>query len=69
MDYPIARHLKNHSSDEALLRAEGTEHITPITGGGDRLKRLIQRETFWIFRLDAMTFQGPNEEMNFEPFL
>ena len=66
----MARHFQEyHNNNESLLRAEGIEYIKAATRGGDRLKRLLQRESFWIHTLDAMNFPGVNEEIDFRPFL
>ena len=45
------------------------EEVRKSQRGGDRLKRLLQRETFWIFKLKATIFPGPNEEIDYSPFL
>ena len=37
--------------------------------GGDRLKRLLQRETFWIVKLKATKYPGLNDDIDFSPFL
>lgn len=66
----MARHFKEvHASNDSLLRIEGLESIKESIRGGNRLQRLLQRETFWIFKLDAMTYPGLNEEIDYRPFL
>ena len=68
--YPIARHFQAvHNSNDSLLHITGIEHIKPLIRGGDRLKKLNQRETFWIHSLDALTSPGLNEDIDFMCFL
>ena len=70
MVYPIARHFKDvHNSNDTLLRIIGIEHVKPLTRGGDRLRKLNQRETFWIHSLDALCAPGLNEDIDFMCFL
>ena len=70
MVYPIARHFKEmHNSNDGLLRIIGLEQIKPLTRGGDRLRKLNQRETFWIHSLDALCPPGLNEDIDFMCFL
>ena len=70
MVYPIARHFKDvHNSNDTLLRIIGIEHVKPLTRGGDRLRKLNQRETFWIHSLDALCTPGLNEDIDFMCFL
>lgn len=69
-DYPMARHFnKSHNNDASLLKVEGLEHIQLPPRGGDRLKKLLQRETYWIDKFDALRYPGLNEEIDFRPFL
>ena len=69
-DYPMARHFHDcHDGNDSLLKVEGIEQIGKPVRGGDRLKKLLQRETFWIFSFDAMIYPGLNEEIDFKPFL
>lgn len=69
-NYPMARHFfSHHNKDDSLLKVEGIEHIEKPTRGGDRLNRLLQRETFWIDKFNALNHPGLNEEIDFRPFL
>ena len=69
-DYPIARHFAEvHNSNETFLRIIGIEHIRPLTRGGDRLRKLSQRESYWIHKLDALNPPGLNEDIEFMRFL
>ena len=45
------------------------EVIPKSVRGGDSVKHLLQRETFWIVTLKATTFPGLNEDIDFSPFL
>ena len=68
-NYPIARHFNQcHNNNDSLLRITGIEHIKPLTRGGDRLRKLNQRETYWIHTLDALTPPGLNEDIDFMCF-
>lgn len=68
--YPMTLHYKeyNHSSCNTL-KISGIEHVASSVRGGDRLKRLLQRESFWIYTLKATQYPGLNGELNFYPFL
>lgn len=45
------------------------EAISLSKKGGDILKILSQRETFWIETLKATRFPGLNEDIDYSPFL
>ena len=68
--YPMALHYKeaNHGSCDSL-HISGIDHIPNSIRGGDRLKRLLQRESFWIYTLKATQHPGLNGELDFSPFL
>ncbi len=69
-DYPTERHFKEvHDGGDSLLKIEGLELVKASNRGGDRSRRLLQRETFWIFKLDAMVYPGLNEKIDYTPFL
>ncbi len=59
--------LRTTSSD--TLKCMAIEVIPSSLRGGDRLKRLLQRETFWIYTLRSSTHSGLNEEIDYSPFL
>lgn len=70
LDYPMAKHFHTaHNSNPDGLMVEGLETIKKNIRGGDRLKLLLQRETFYIYTMQAMTYPGLNEEIDFSPFL
>lgn len=68
--YPMAKHYKQagHSSPNSL-KAMVIEVVPQSNMGGDRLNKLLRRETYWIDKLKAMTPPGLNEEIDFSPFL
>ncbi|KAK7893050.1 hypothetical protein WMY93_022202 [Mugilogobius chulae] len=59
----MAKHYNaaGHHSPNSL-KAMVIEVITQDNRGGDRLKRLLQKETYWIHTLRATTYPGLNEE-------
>ncbi len=63
MDYAIAKHYAeaNHSAPSSLQFCR-IEKVTIPTGGGDVLKKLAQREMFWIYTLSNMTPNGLNDD-------
>ncbi len=69
-DYPMAKHYKqHHGCNPESLRAMGIETIELSKRGGDKLKKLLQRETYWIYTLKALTSPGLNEDLDCTPFL
>jgi hypothetical protein len=61
-DYPMARHYKSlHQGNPASLQAMGIDPVLAPIRKGDRLKRLNQRERFWIYKLQATKYPGLNE--------
>ena len=69
-NYPMAEHYKTAGhSNPNNLKVMVIEVIPKSARGGDRLKQLLQRETFWIVTLKATTFPGLNDEVDFSPFL
>ncbi len=70
LDYPMAKYFQNvHNSNPEGLMVEGLEMIKKNVQGGDRLKLLLQRETFYIYDLQATVYPGLNKEIDFSPFL
>ena len=69
-DYPMAKHFfEAHDSNPGSLMVEGLESIQKNIRGGDRLKLLLQRETFYIYQMKATIYPGLNEDIDFTPFL
>lgn len=68
--YPMAVHYhKAGHSSSSPLKVMAIEVIPKPPRGGNQLKTLLQRETFWISTLNATNFPGLNEECDFSPFL
>ncbi|KAK7879644.1 hypothetical protein WMY93_033648 [Mugilogobius chulae] len=67
--YPMAVHFQTAGHNINTLRVMVIETIPKSWRGGDKLKLLLQRETFWIVTLNATTFPGLNDEIDFVPFL
>ncbi len=66
----MANLFKNvHNSNPEGLMVEGLEMIKKNVQGGDRLKLLLQRDTFYIYDLQATVYPGLNKEIDFSPFL
>lgn len=67
--YPMAMYFQTAGHNINTLRVMVIETIPKSWRGGDRLKQLLQRETFWIVTLNATMFPGLNDEIDFAPFL
>lgn len=66
----MARHfLDFHNSNPSTLQAHGIDHIPDSMRKGNRLKKLQQCETFWIYKLQATKYPGLNEDLDFSVFL
>ena len=70
MNYPMAKHYKEakHGSD-ATLKVSGIEAISFDARGGDKIKRLKQREAYWIYALKGTSYPGLNEDFDLTSFL
>ena len=66
---PVASHFGQAGHNVSALRYVGVEHVNSPPRGGDHGKRLLQRETFWIYFLNTMSPNGLNEEFDVKPFL
>ena len=70
MNYPIAKHFQSSTQcNPTDLKVMVIEVIQKNIRGGDRLRTLAQRESFWIDMLQALSFPGLNEELDFSVFL
>lgn len=69
-NYPMAQHFKSlgHTNINQLT-VMAIEVIPPNIRGGDRLKLLSQRETYWIVTLKATQYPGINDDLDFSVFL
>lgn len=52
-----------------VIFKSGIDHIDHSIRGGDKLKRYLQRKTFWIYALKATQYPGLKGELDFSPFL
>lgn len=69
-NYPIAQHFKlSPQCNMNLLKVMVIEVISLPKKGGDKLRTLSQRETFWIDTLKATQYPGLNEDLDLSPFL
>lgn len=69
-NYPIAKHFKtSNQCSPAHLTVMVIEVIQKNIRGGDRLRTLAQRETFWIETLNSTKHPGLNEDVDFSVFL
>ena len=57
---PVASHLNHAGHNVSALRYV----VNSPPRGGDHGKRLLQRETFWIYFLNTMSPNGLNEEFD-----
>ena len=51
------------------LKFQGIEIVHPLKGGGDRDRRLLQREAHYIHLLQTESPRGLNEELLLNCFL
>ncbi|CAB1346062.1 unnamed protein product [Coregonus sp. 'balchen'] len=54
---------------QTSLRYIGIEMVKMSHRGGDIERKLLQRESFWIHRLNTLSPLGLNEEFDLKPFL
>lgn len=66
---PVARHFAREKHNVAQLRFLVLEQVDKHPRGGDRERRLLQRESFWIESLDSLEPFGLNETVDFNCFL
>lgn len=69
-DTAISRHIRTmHDGDPRFISFQAIEHVSRGMRGGDWDRRILQRESFWIFELRTLCPQGLNEELSFNCFL
>ena len=66
---PVARHFNAVGHKVCSLRFQGIEVVQPLKRGGDREKRLLQREAWYIHFLQTEQPKGLNEELLLGCFL
>jgi len=66
----MAKHYidAKHGRDSTLW-VVGFEAVRLDARGGDIIKRLKQRDTYWIYSLKATSHPGINEDFDLSPFL
>ncbi|CAJ0959390.1 unnamed protein product [Ranitomeya imitator] len=52
---PIPAHFSQHNHNVAQLRYQVIDHVPISRRGGDRIKRLKERESFWIYTLQTLS--------------
>ncbi|CAJ0929305.1 unnamed protein product [Ranitomeya imitator] len=63
---PVPAHFAQNNHTVAQLRYQVLEHIPLARRGGDRIKKLKERESFWIHTLQTLTPLGLNREYEWE---
>lgn len=59
---PVSRHLDlYHGFDTSLVQFKALERVPKDPRGGDWDKRILQRETLWIEKLNVTQPPGLNE--------
>ncbi|CAJ0968324.1 unnamed protein product [Ranitomeya imitator] len=59
---PVPAHFIQNNHTVAQLRYQVIEHVPLARRGGDRIKKLKERESFWIHTLQTLTPLGLNRE-------
>lgn len=65
----VSQHFQLAKHAISDLKFLGIERVLPKRRGGDVDKKLLQRESFWIFELNSLFPKGMNEEINYSCFL
>lgn len=69
-DTPIARHTwSHHNGDTQQIKFMGIDHIILTNREGDIDRLILQRETWWIFKLGTMSPNGLNKQMDFTCYI
>lgn len=66
---PVAKHFAENGHSVDQLQCIGIEKISQPRRGGDLDRKLLQREAFWIYRLNGMSPNNLNEEFDLTCFL
>ncbi|CAJ0955511.1 unnamed protein product, partial [Ranitomeya imitator] len=62
---PFPAHFLQNNHSVAQLRFQIIDHVPVLRRGGDRIKRLKERESFWIYTLQTLAPHGLNREYEF----
>ncbi|CAJ0955832.1 unnamed protein product [Ranitomeya imitator] len=68
LGYVVPAHFIQNNHTVAQLRYQVIEHVPLARRGGDRIKKLKERESFWIHTLQTLTPLGLNREYEFYHF-
>lgn len=68
LDAPLTQHCLEKNHDFSKFCCVVLE-VLPCNIHSDVNKRLLQRETFWIFRLKTLSPWGRNQEVDYNVFL
>ncbi|CAJ0952519.1 unnamed protein product [Ranitomeya imitator] len=60
---PIPDHFLQHNHTVAQLRYQVIDHVPLARRGGDRIKQLKERESFWIYTLQTLSPLGLNRDI------
>ncbi len=66
---PVFRHFESAKHSFYDFKFLGIERVLLHRRGGNRDRKLLQREAFWIFELRSLIPTGLNEEMDLACFL
>ncbi len=69
MRSPRATHFKQVGHNISVLQYIGIEKVIKPSRGGDYENKLLQRECFWIYKLNTLSLSGLNENFDIKPFL
>ncbi|CAJ0917088.1 unnamed protein product [Ranitomeya imitator] len=59
---PIPAHFLQNNHNVAQLRFQVIDHVPVLRRGGDRIKKLKERESLWIYTLQTLSPHGLNRE-------
>lgn len=62
---PVPHHFEEANHNIAQLRYQILEHIPRPRRGGNHIKLLKQRESYWIHRLNSLSPNGLNRDFDF----
>ncbi|OCT93574.1 hypothetical protein XELAEV_18011249mg [Xenopus laevis] len=68
-DTTVSRHFNSAYHNQSQLRWAVVAVVTPSQRGGDTNKKLLQREAYWIKRLDTLQPKGMNDSWSVKCFL
>lgn len=69
IDLPVPRHFSEAGHDVSELKFAIIDHVPPLDRGGNREKRLKQKELYWINKFDTRYPKGLNIDYPLHVFL